>query len=176
MRLLISFFVFIFLFTFNQALGEEPDGNLTITLEYTNGDRLDTYQSGIIIYQDNKENLFQKIESIENNPFTISLPLDHKYILEPVINGIHTKTSFVILDREVKNVKTNLPLSGGVKFTVFYNDNYTPIEGALVSIKTQDGKEWKQSITDEDGKTARFWIQSTKYSDDFYIVETNLSS
>ena len=175
MTLTIFFFVALLLIPL-QIFAEEPLGSLNVKLEYTNGDRLDAFETSLIIYQDNKENLFEKLDPIQINPLSLSLPLGHNYFLEPVVNGIHLDPSLVDLDESTKSIKISVPLSGGVKFQVFYNDNYTPIEGATVSIKSSDGKEWKQSVTDEDGHTARFWIQSTINSQDYFIVDTSLGS
>jgi len=169
------YFILLLIVPF-PAFAENQMGSLTLTFEYTNGDRLDPYETSLIIYQNNKENLFKEISHIETNPFEVFLPVGYNYKIEPIINGIHLDLTLIDFDVPDKSAKINIPLSGGIKFQVLHSDNYTPIDGALVSIKSQDGKEWKQSVTDKNGETMRFWIQSTQNSQGYYIAETSLGS
>ena len=174
MRLLLAVVLPLTLLIFNQAFAEDA-GSLEISLEYTNGDRVDPSETKLIVYQDDGNTPYLEINSVSSNPFVINpLPLGHHYTVEANINGMYAGIANVDLTKSDTR-KIGIPISGGIRFSVFYDDGYTPIKGATVSIKSTDGKEWRQDLTDNAGKTMRFWLQSTSKQDDHYIAEISIS-
>jgi len=82
--------------------------------------------------------------------------------------------TFLNLEQLEEKREIFVPLSGGLRFIVFYNDGQSPIENSKVSIKTQDGKEQRQGTTDVEGKTTRFWIQPATAPGDYYTAEFSI--
>ncbi len=160
-----------------QAFSQTETGSIEIVLKYTNGDYVPPSEITLFLYQDKNSNPYLE-ELITSNPviFT-SLPLYHRYDVEIFINGMFAGQSFVEFEiNEPTEVSQEIvvPLSGGLRLQVLYDDSETPIEGAVVSIKSSDGKEWRKAITITDGKSPRFWIQSAKAEEDYYIAEVSL--
>jgi peptidoglycan/xylan/chitin deacetylase (PgdA/CDA1 family) len=159
------------------AYADQGIGSVEVNIRYTNGDRADFYGVVLKIYQDFNKTPYRVIDSLTSNPYNIpSLPLGHKYAIEVYVNGMYGSVEYVNLQNEHESIVSTISLPGGIRFTVFYNDGATPIEEALVSIKSKDGKEWAKSITEERGKTLRFWIQSTNRDEDYYISTVSLGS
>ncbi|HET6457381.1 MAG TPA: polysaccharide deacetylase family protein, partial [Nitrosopumilaceae archaeon] len=104
----------------------------------------------------------------------VSLPIGHKYKVELYANGMYANTDYVDLQSTQQVLDLTIPLPGGARFNVFYNDGLTPIDDANISIKSQDGKQWTQGITDNNGQTARFWIQSTNLQGNYYIADVSI--
>ncbi len=154
----------------------ENTGTIELELRYENGDRINTYQTVLKIFQDKINEPFRIIEFPESNPYVIeSLPLDHKYTVKVYVNDMFAEQSFIILDESKEKLEILIPLQAGMRFIVLYNDGSTPIEGAKVSIKSDVGNEWAKGNTDSDGETTRFWLQSNNLvKDDYYIVEISL--
>src|SRR3989304_1104498 len=174
MRLLLAVVLPLTLLIFNQAFAEDA-GSLEISLEYTNGDRVDPSETKLIGYQDDGNTPYLEINSVSSNPFVINpLPLGHHYTVEANINGMFAGISNGDLPK-ADTRKKGIPISGAIRFSAFYDDGYTPIKGATVSIKSTDGKEWRQDLTDNAVKTMRFWLQSTSKQDDHYIAEISIS-
>lgn len=156
-------------FSIEYAFAEESQ-SLQIEVKYTNGDRIDAYQTNYVVYQDSNKSPFLEKE-LETNPETITLPKDHRYKVEVYVNGMFSEVGYVELDDEPNKLEVTIPLPGGLKFNVFFDDGETPIEGATLIIKSQDGQEQKIGKTDDLGQTMRYWLQSTNQIDDFYIAE-----
>jgi len=160
-----------------QAFSQTETGSIEIVLKYTNGDYVPPSEITLFLYQDKNSNPYLE-ELITSNPVILtSLPLQHRYDVEIFINGMFAGQSFVEFEvNEATEVSQEIvvPLSGGLRLQVLYNDNETPIKGAAVSIKSSDGKEWRKAITITDGKTPRFWIQPAKAEGDYYIAEVSL--
>ena len=143
---------------------------LQIEIKYTNGDRIDVYQTKYVVYQDHdKTPIFEK--KLESNPETIILPKDHKYKVEIFVNGMFSEVGYVELQNEPKKLDINIPLPGGLKFNVFFEDGETPIDAALIVIKSHDGEKQRIGNTNEQGDTLRYWLQSTNLQKDYYIAE-----
>ena len=70
-----------------------------------------------------------------------------------------------------RKLDINIPLPGGLKFNVFFEDGETPLHNAVVVIKSQDGEEQRIGNTNENGNTMRYWLQSTSLQNDYYIAE-----
>ncbi|MFQ5476614.1 MAG: pentapeptide repeat-containing protein [Nitrosopumilus sp.] len=158
------------------SFGEEV-GNIRLDLAYENGDRVDTWQTTLKIFQDNSEEPFAVVDFPNSNPYEIkALPLDHKYDVEVFVNDMFAEERYVFLDEPEEELKILLPLSAGSQIVVYHNDGQTPIEGATVSIKSHEGKEWAKGNTDSDGKTIRFWLQPNNLvQDNYYIAEISLA-
>ena len=168
--------VFFFIITGSALSFAEGTGSIEVEIKYTNGDRISNYQTVLQVFQDGGDSTYVTIEFPESNPYLIgSLPLGHKYTVEVYVNNMFAGTGFLNLEETEGQIKINIPLQGGYRFIALYNDDETPIEGAIVSIKSDDGHQWNQGNTDTDGKTMRFWLQSNNLvEDDYYIVEISL--
>jgi len=165
------------------AFSQTETGSLEIILKYTSGDRVLPFDVVVNVYQDKNEEPFYVLDEVNSNPFILdSLPLGHHYDVEVFINGVFAGQTFLDLEQVEEKREIGIPLLGGLRFTVFYNDGATPIENAKVSIKSQDGKERRQGTTDIEGKTIRFWMQpATKLwilpdtvHYDYYIAEFSI--
>ncbi len=150
-------------------------GALEIDVKYTNGDRADYSSMTVKVYQDFNTVPFKEITPLSANPYNIvSLPIGHKYKVEVYANGMYATTGYMDLQSTQQVLPLTMPLPGGMRFSVFYNDGLTPLEGANISIKSQDGKQWAQSMTDNNGQTIRFWVQSTNLENNYYIAGVSI--
>jgi len=161
--------LFLIIIPVTLAYSEESE-KLKIEIKYTNGDRIDTYQTNYVIYQDHDNAPFIE-KNLENNPEYIDLPKGHQYKVEVFVNGIFSEVGFVELQNDPEKLDISIPLSGGLKFNVVFEDGETPIENATVVIKSNDGGEQRIGNTNEQGDTMRYWLQSTVLEDSYYIAE-----
>jgi len=171
------FFIFftiisVCVISFESGYAEETQ-TIQIEIKYTNGDRADFNGMKLLVYQDFSKEVFLE-KQLENNPDFITVPENHRYKIEVYANGMYADVGYVQLDDISKNIQIDIPLSGGLKFNVYYEDGETPIKGARVVVKSQDNTEWRQGTTNEMGETLRYWIQSTTNSDDHYIADVFL--
>ncbi len=177
---LISLLTLIVLFTliFQNPITSfaENTGDIELDIRYQNGDRIITYQTVLEIFQDDLNEPFRIIEFPESNPHVIeSLPLGHKYTVKVYVNDMFAEQNFLILDEPKEELEIFIPLQAGMQFIVLYNDGSTPIEGAKISIKSDEGNEWAKGDTDSNGESTRFWLQSNNLvKDDYYIAEISL--
>ncbi len=148
----------------------EESNTLKIEIKYTNGDRIDTYQTKYIVYQDNEKTPFLE-KRLNLNPDTINLPNDHKYKVKVFVNGMFSEVGYVDFKNEPEKLDINIPLPGGLKFNVFFEDGEKPIDNAIVVIKSNDGEQQRIGTTNDDGDTMRYWLQSTTLQNDYYIAE-----
>ncbi len=148
----------------------EESNTLKIEIKYTNGDRIDTYQTKYIVYQDNEKTPFLE-KRLNLNPDTINLPIDHKYKVKVFVNGMFSEVGYVDFKSEPEKLDINIPLPGGLKFNVFFEDGEKPIDNAIVVIKSNDGEQQRIGTTNDDGDTMRYWLQSTTLQNDYYIAE-----
>lgn len=148
----------------------EDSQSLQIEVKYTNGDRIDAYQTHYVVYQDTDQNPFLE-KKLEFNPETIVLPKDHRYKVEVYVNGMFAEVGYVELNNDPEKLEIKIPLPGGLKFNVYYEDGQTPIDSATLIIKSQDGQEQKIGKTDDLGQTMRYWLQSTNIKDNYYVAE-----
>ncbi|QDI88133.1 hypothetical protein Nisw_00605 [Candidatus Nitrosopumilus sp. SW] len=170
--LLLFGIVPLLLFGFDNANAENSQ-TIQVEVKYTNGDRADFYGMSLVVYQDSSKEVFLE-KQLENNPDIIAVPENHKYKIEIYANGMYAGVGYVQLDDTSKEIIINIPLSGGLKVDVFYEGGEIPIEGARVVIKSSDNTEWRQGITNNQGETLRFWIQSTTIPEDYYIADVYL--
>lgn len=151
----------------------QETGSIEVEIKYTNGDRLDTWQTILKVFQDDGDKAYRTIEFPESNPYLIdSLPLGHKYKVKVYVNNMYAGENFLDLKAKKGYLKITIPLSGGMRFIALYNDGQTPINGATISLRSDDGKLWKQDVTDSKGLTTRFWLQPNNLvEEDYYIAE-----
>jgi peptidoglycan/xylan/chitin deacetylase (PgdA/CDA1 family) len=162
----------IFVNSVNSAFAQEPE-TIEIEIKYTNGDRVDFNEMKLVVYQDfNKEPFLEK--DLQSNPDYITIPKNHKYKIEVYSNGIFGDVSYFQFDSISKKVDISIPISGGIKFEVFYKKGEIPIDGATVVLKTQNEVELRRGLTNDLGETIRYWIQSTTKQDDYYIADVFL--
>jgi len=158
--------------SYDSAYAEELE-TIQVEIKYNNGDRADFYGMKLIAYQDfNKEIFLEK--QLEGNPDFISVPQNHNYKIEIYANDMYAGVGYVQLNNDSEKVTINIPLSGGLKVEVYYNGGEVPIEGAKVIIKSNKNSELRQGITNSQGETLRFWIQSTISQEDYYIADVYL--
>jgi len=164
--------IFFFIILGLPTVFAEETGSITIQIKNSSNDLVGTYGISIKIYQDDKDHLF-KVMELKQNPQVISgLPSGHGYYIEVVKNGIVSATT---LKQELgaKVIDISIPNEGGMKFNVSYNDG-SPLPNARVVIKSLDNKPWVITTTNEEGNTARYWLQSTS-NDSFYYAEISIS-
>jgi len=171
--ILITILLIIFSVTI-PAYGETI-GSIAITLTYTNGDTADYWPVSLKIYQDFNTMPYKVIESLSANPFNIvSLPTGHHYKIETYANGLHATVSYVDLEQSHEDLNIRIPLSGGMRLDVFYNDGLTPISNATAYVRSLDNKTWGHSSTNTDGNTLRFWLEPTVSENDYYIADVKI--
>ena len=174
----INYFIVLFalvstgIISFESVYAEQTQ-TVQVEIKYTNGDRADFNGMKVLVYQDFSKEVFLE-KQIENNPDIIIVPENHRYKIEVFVNGMYADVGYVQLDNTSKNIQIDIPLSGGLKFNVFYEDGETPIEGARVVVKSHDNTEWRQGTTNQIGETLRYWIQSTTNPNEYYIADVFL--
>ena len=153
----------------------ETIGSIAVTLTYTNGDTADFWPVSLKIYQDFNKTPYKEIISLSANPFNIvSLPIGHKYKIEAFADSMDSSVEYVDLQQPHQDINIKLPLPGGMRVDVFYNDGVTPISNATVYVRAQDNKTWAHGPADVNGKTMRFWIEPTTLGNDHYIIDVKI--
>ena len=165
----IIFSLFL-IFTFESAFADEL---IEVEVFYTNGDRADFNSMKLVVYQDFDKTPFI-IKDLENNPDVITVPENHRYKIEVYANGMYGDVGYVQLNESPKKININIPISGGILFEIYYEDGLKPIEDAIVLLKSHDNSEWGKGLTNDQGETTRFWIQSTVKQEDHYIADVYL--
>ncbi|WP_133121014.1 polysaccharide deacetylase family protein [Candidatus Nitrosotalea bavarica] len=155
----------------------DTTGSVAVTLTYTNGDTADYWPVSLKIYQDFNQTSYKEIVSLSGNPFNIvSLPIGHQYKIEAYANGMYSSVNYVNLQQPHQDITIKLPLPGGMRANVFYDDGVTPISNATVYVSAQDNKTWAHSPVDINGKTMRFWLEPTTVQNDFYIADVKIGN
>ena len=173
--LLPSFLVFfIIISSSNLSYAQEDTGSIYVTMRYNTLDRIDTYATTVKVYQDDNDEPFVVVGFPESNPVLIeSLPLGHKYKVEVYVNGMLGGSDKIDVNGD-EEMEILIPPSGGMVFRAFYSDKATPIERVKITIFSDDGFQWGQDITDDNGKTRRFWMQSNNAIDGYYTASVTL--
>ncbi len=161
--------IFSLVIPYGSSYSEELE-TLQIEIKYTNGDRIDAYQTKYVVYQDYEQTPILE-KKLETNPVFITLPQDHRYKVEIFVNGMFSEVGYVELQNEPEKLDINIPLPGGLKFNVFFADGERPMGDAIVVIKSQDGEEQRVGNTNEKGDTMRYWLQSTTLQNNYYVAE-----
>jgi peptidoglycan/xylan/chitin deacetylase (PgdA/CDA1 family) len=171
----LSTVILVVTLLFHLSAYADTLGSIAINIPYTNGDRADYSSISMKIYQDNKQIPYQDIESITGNPFNIvSLPLGHQYKIDLYANGMYASSNYVDLEQTHQDVNANIPLPGGMRVNVLYNDDLTPVTNAFVDVKSADSKIWSSGFTDMHGQTLRFWLAPTTEQSDNYTVDVKI--
>lgn len=170
---LTAFSVLIFIAISSNFAFAEETGQLELEVHYTNGDIADYNSMKFVIYQDFDKTPIMTV-SATGNPHFVELPINHNYKVEVYVNDIYASVNYIELSEKSEKLKINIPLSAGLKIKVFYNDRLTPIEDATVVIKSNANTELRRTLTNDNGETQRFWIQSTTKSDEYYIADVYL--
>ncbi|MDE1725651.1 MAG: hypothetical protein KGH89_00100 [Thaumarchaeota archaeon] len=174
-RFLVALLSVFVLGSFYFVAYAETSGSIAVNITYTNGDRADYWPISIKIYQDTNATPYREISSITGNPFNIlSLPLGHQYKVEVYANDMHAAVRYVDLEQLQQNLDVSIPLSGGMRVNVLYNDKATPVENATVEIKSDVNKTWATGTTDAKGQTLRSWISPTIDQSDYYVANVKI--
>ena len=172
-NIIMLFFIvsLIILIPHENIFAEEE--TIEVEIKYTNGDRAGFNGMKMLVYQDfDKTPIVEK--DLESNPDYITLDKNHRYKIEIFVNGIYADVGYVQLENDPEKLNISIPLSGGIKFEVYYNDGKTPIKDATVVLKSSDLSELGRGLTNDKGETTRYWIQSTIRQEDHYIADVYL--
>jgi len=162
----------VFTINLNNVYAEETE-TIEVEIKYTNGDIVDFNSIKILVYQDfQKEPILEK--KLTSNPNFISVSENHRYKIEVYVDGMYADVGYIQLDDRQSKIEISIPLSGGIQFQVFYKNGETPIKGATVVLKTHENSELRRALTNDDGETMRYWIQSTTLQNDHYDVDVYL--
>lgn len=153
----------------------EEFGAIEIQVKDWTGDLIDPSDTKIIIYQD-KNSVFKTVQ-LSTNPIIIEkIPKEHNYSFEVIRHGIHVDTSnSILLQSNLEETILKIPPVGGIKFKIFYDDRYTHIPNAKIVIRSTDNAQQITALTNTEGQTQRYWLQSTE-PDEFYFAEISLGT
>lgn len=154
---------------------QEKTGSLDVYIKNEKNERVTPEGITIKIFKNQEKTPIQEITSLQSNPFNLSLPLGHRYGIEVYVNSLYADTAFVDLQ---KNQSIEIPIknAGGLLLNVYYKDGETPLPGAKVWIKSQDGKWWSYSETAQNGQTIRTWLYPTTKEGYYYSAEISLGT
>ena len=169
---LLVIIAFTLIISFENTYGEELK-TIEVEIKYFNGDRADFTEMKFYVYQDSDKTPILEKE-LEGNPDFITLPVNHKYKIEVYANGMYANIAYIQLEDTSKKINIDIPLSGGLKFQIYYKNGVTPIKEAIVVLKSHDNSELRRGITNDLGETVRYWIQSTTKQEDYYIADVYL--
>ena len=162
--------IFSLIVPFGLAHSEDLE-TLELEVIYSNGDRRDAFKTSYIVYQDYSTTPFLEKTNFESIPEDILLPTGHRYKVEIFVDGTYSETGFITLEDKSEKLDVIIPLPGGVKFNVFYEDGETPLGEANIKLKTKNGEELSIGNTNENGDTLRYWLQPTILEDDYYVAD-----
>jgi len=158
-----------------SALAQENTGAIDVFIKSENNDRLFPQGVNIKVYKNQETTTTQEILSLENNPFSLSsLPLGHRYKVEVYVNDMYAGVGFVNLQKSKESLEITVKNMGGMRLNVFYKDAQTPLAGAYVVLKSQDGKSWHTSETDQYGNSIRAWLYPSTKDGNYYYAEISL--
>ncbi|TBR11055.1 MAG: carboxypeptidase regulatory-like domain-containing protein [Candidatus Nitrosotenuis sp.] len=169
-RIKTTMAILLLLVPISLSFGEQNEGSLQIDIKSWGGELADYHGIVLKIYPDFSQT--PTVVPLPSNPYTMSLPLDHRYKIEVYVSSMYANVDYVRLVPDNPKVEISVPIPGSVRFTVVNTDGNTPIEGASVSVQSDDGtyRYWTNSTTDENGNTIRFWLQPTLLETDYYIA------
>jgi hypothetical protein len=160
------------IFGFTLDVNGEIEGSVEITLTDLGSEKISTGKITIEVYQDHGELPILKVDKIKDNPHTIdSLPIGHSYKFLIYRNSVYASYGVIDLDRNLEQIEIKLSGNARVITTIYYSDGISPVQGATVLIKSQDGKEWEKLLTDKNGKTDRQSLQPVISKSDYYYME-----
>ena len=154
----------------------EPNGSLTMNVQYPSADPANAYMLSMKIYRDFDTKPYMELPTISENPYTITLPMYHQYKIQTLVNSMLSSVNLVTLDNTNQNIDVNIPWGGTLLVSTFYHDGETPISGASVSIRSQDNKTRATGITDFDGSATRFSLPSTNADGNYYVIDVKINN
>jgi peptidoglycan/xylan/chitin deacetylase (PgdA/CDA1 family) len=158
-----------------SALAQESTGTIEVFIKSENNDRLFPQGVTVKVYKNQETTTTQEILSLESNPFLLSsLQLGHRYKVEVYVNDMYAGVGFVNLQKSKENLEITIKNMGGMRLNVFYKDAQTPLAGAYVVLKSQNGKSWHTSETDQYGNSIRAWLYPSTKNGDYYYAEISL--
>ncbi len=157
------------------TFAQQNTGTIDVFIKSENNDRVFPQGISIKVYRDLEKSPIQEIPTLENNPFSLtSLALGHRYSIEVYVNSMYAGVGFVDLQKSKQNVEITIKNTGGMRLNVFYKDGQTPLADAYVVIKSQDGKSWHTSNTDQYGNSIRAWLYPSIKDGNYYYAEISL--
>ena len=171
MKFLYLLVLFMTLSFLSFAYAEQSD--IQVDLHYQNGDRVPAYELFFIIYSDHKPPFRITPDEI---PAQFTLESGHKYNAELFVNDMFIESfSIDLISNTSQEFDITVPTPSGLLFSIFYDDGYTVLDGAIISVKSHTGNEWRTLKTAYDGETYRTWLQSTTFDDNFYTATISLT-
>lgn len=175
-KFVLSGLISITLLSLSSISYAEDLAQVEIDVKNSNGDRTGSSNVVFKVYQYTKDTLYTELKPKSNYPyFVASLPVDHKYRLEGFVNGIFAGSLIIDIKNNYEQIDFVLPKSSGMNLQILYNDKQTPIAGAAVNIKNQDGKILRKDFSDKYGYTLSFSSLPTIREGDFYQVEVSIA-
>lgn len=153
----------------------EPNGSLTMNINYPSGDPVNARMLSLKIYRDFDTEPYMELKSVSENPYTVTLPMYHQYKIQTFVNSMLSSVNLVTLDDENQNLDANIPWGGTMLVSVYYHDGQTPISDASISVRSQDNKTRVTVTTDSDGSASRISLPSTNADDNYYIIDTKIN-
>lgn len=157
------------------AFAQTSTGNLEIFLKTENGDRVFPQGVTVKIFQDLQKSPIHTATQLENNPFTVPLPLNHRYKVEVYMHDMYAGAGFADLKTAQDKLEITIKNQGGMRLNVFYKDGETPLASADIVVKSQDGNAWAFFETDTNGNTIRSWLYPTVKDTDYYYAEITIA-
>jgi peptidoglycan/xylan/chitin deacetylase (PgdA/CDA1 family) len=159
-----------------SSISAEVLAQVEIDIRNSNGDRTGASNVVFKVHQYTKDTLYTELKPKSDYPYFVTyLPVDQKYRLDGFVNGIFAGSSIIDIKNNYEQIDFVLPKSGGMNLQIVYNDKQTPIVGAVVNIKNQDGKILRKDFSDKDGYTLSFSSLPTIREGDFYQVEVSIA-
>ena len=154
----------------------EPNGSLTMNVQYPSGDPVNARMLSMKIYRDFDTKPYMELPTISENPYTVTLPMYHQYKIQTLVNDMLSSVNLATLDNKNQNTDVNIPWGGTIITSVYFHDGQTPISDANISIRSQDNKTRAMGVTDSDGSVTRFSLPSTNADGNYYIIDVKINS
>ena len=154
----------------------EPNGSLTMNVQYPSGDPVNARMLSMKIYRDFDTKPYMELPTISENPYTVTLPMYHQYKIQTLVNDMVSSVNLATLDNQNQNIDVNIPWGGTILASVYFHDGQTPISDANISIRSQDNKTRATGVTDSDGSVTRFSLPSTNADGNYYIIAVKINS
>lgn len=165
--------IFVILLMFSISFSYAESSNVQIDLHYKNNDRVSAYELFFIIYPEHEPPFRITPDEI---PAQFTLESGYRYNAELFVNDMFIEGfSIDLISQSSVYFEITVPTPSGLLFSVLYDDGYTGLEDATISIKSHIGNEWRSLKTAYDGKTYRTWIQSTTYDNNFYTATISVT-
>ena len=152
----------------------EQEGELEVFIQLQNGLRASPSGTTAVVYQDSPEEPFKMVE-VTQNPFFITLPLEHKYKIEIYVDSIFTVHGIVNMEKGKQNIELTSSGDGGLQFIVFHDDRETPVVGATIDVYSFDGNPLTHTTTYSNGESSRIWLPVTILSTDYFYADINIT-